>query len=89
MAWLCWSACWSGRRPPRPQPWSPWPPRRRRAARASTEAELPALRGAAAALDALLSPEGGRCAALVAALVSKYLALSPEEVAEWEADPEG
>jgi hypothetical protein len=61
----------------------------RGAARASTEAELPALRGAADALDALLSPEGGRCAALVAALVSKYLALSPEEVAEWEADPEG
>ncbi len=47
---------------------------------------LPLLRAAAATLDEMLM--GERCAALVRALVAKYLALSPEELAEWEADPE-
>ncbi len=53
------------------------------------EAAGPDLKTAAACLDALLSEQDGRCAALVQALVSKYIALSPEELAEWEADPEG
>jgi hypothetical protein len=47
------------------------------------------LQEAAAALTGLLSEAEGRCSALVQALVAKYIALSPEELAEWEADPEG
>jgi hypothetical protein len=42
---------------------------------------------AASALDELLAPE--RCGQLVEALVAKYIALTPEELAEWGADPEG
>lgn len=38
------------------------------------------------ALDALLAPE--RCPQLVQAIVQKYIMLSPDEVAEWETDPE-
>ena len=52
-------------------------------------ASLPALRAAAACLDDILSEQDGRCAALVQAVVSKYIVLAPEELEEWENDPEG
>jgi hypothetical protein len=54
--------------------------------RVAAAESLPLLRAAAATLDEMLV--GERCAALVRALVAKYLTLSPEELAEWEADPE-
>lgn len=41
-----------------------------------------------AALSQLVSSSSGQCAALVEALVGKYIALSGEEVREWQADPE-
>lgn len=41
-----------------------------------------ALGEAAAAVDEMLSAE--RCAALVEAVVTKYVALSPEELQEWQ-----
>ena len=53
------------------------------------EASAPDLKAAADCLDGILSEAEGRCAALVRALVEKYIALSPEELVEWEADPEG
>jgi len=51
-------------------------------------ASLPVLRSAAACLDEMLSEQDGRCAALVNAVVSKYIVLSPDELEEWESDPE-
>lgn len=39
------------------------------------------------ALSALLSPP--RSVALVESLVTKYVALTPEELQEWQEDPEG
>ena len=59
------------------------------AARARMSTALPALRAAAACLDDMLSAQDGRCAALVQAVVSKYIILAPEELEEWETDPEG
>lgn len=51
---------------------------------------LPALQDASAALDAMVkSTENGPCRALVEAIISKYIALSSDELAEWQADPEG
>ncbi|KAK9865409.1 hypothetical protein WJX84_004910 [Apatococcus fuscideae] len=45
---------------------------------------------AAAALDNMLSSEpGGRCPQLLGAIITKYVALSPEELEEWRIDPEG
>ncbi|MEW5315516.1 MAG: hypothetical protein WDW38_006938 [Sanguina aurantia] len=41
-----------------------------------------------AALSQLVSSASGQCASLVEALVGKYIALSSEEVQEWQADPE-
>ncbi|BDA43024.1 Importin-11 [Coccomyxa sp. Obi] len=46
-----------------------------------------ALGKAVAAVDEMLSAE--RCAALVEAVVTKYVALSPEELQEWQDNPEG
>ncbi|KAL4857828.1 Importin-11 [Chlorella vulgaris] len=46
----------------------------------------PQLLAASDALDALLAP--AQCPQLVEAIVQKYIMLSPDEVAEWEADPE-
>lgn len=50
---------------------------------------LPALRAASEALNLILSQEDGRCHSLVQAVVSKYIIISPEELSEWENDPEG
>ncbi len=58
------------------------------AARARMNVALPALRTAARCLDDLLTNEDGRCAALIYAIVTKYLILTPEELAEWTGDPE-
>jgi hypothetical protein len=59
------------------------------AARQRRNAALPALRAASSALDDLFTARDGKCAALVEAIVAKYIILSPDELAEWEADPEG
>ncbi|KAL6783825.1 hypothetical protein ACKKBG_A03665 [Auxenochlorella protothecoides x Auxenochlorella symbiontica] len=48
---------------------------------------LPSLTAAQEALDGLLAP--GQCSALVQAVVTKYIALSSEELEEWQADAEG
>ncbi|GAX82609.1 hypothetical protein CEUSTIGMA_g10035.t1 [Chlamydomonas eustigma] len=40
------------------------------------------------ALARMLSLSGGLCAPLVEAIISKYVALSPEELEEWRDDPE-
>ena len=58
-------------------------------ARARMGAALPSLRAASACLDDILTEREGRCAALVQAIISKYIVLSPEELEEWETDPEG
>lgn len=44
---------------------------------------------ASRALDDMLALEGGACQRLVEAIIVKYIALSPFELAEWENDPEG
>ena len=36
----------------------------------------------------MLSLRGGQCAPLVEAIISKYVALAPEELEEWREDPE-
>jgi hypothetical protein len=59
------------------------------AARARMNEALPALRAAARCLDDMVTQQDGRCAALVQSIVSKYIVLAPEELAEWGADPEG
>lgn len=51
-------------------------------------ASTPELQAAGQCLDSMLSEEDGKCAALVQAVVSKYIVLAPEELEEWEADPE-
>lgn len=56
---------------------------------AKLQAALPNLNAASACLDSLFAEQDGHCAALVHAVVSKYLVLSGEDLAEWEADPEG
>jgi len=50
---------------------------------------LLALRAAAKCLDDMVTQQDGRCDALVQSIISKYIVLSPEELAEWGADPEG
>jgi hypothetical protein len=40
------------------------------------------------ALARMLSLSGGLCVPLVEAIISKYVALSPEELEEWKEDPE-
>lgn len=45
------------------------------------------LEEASTALTQWLSPE--HCYHLIAAVISKYIALTPEELQEWQADPEG
>ncbi|DBA91518.1 TPA: hypothetical protein ACH3X1_003140 [Trebouxia sp. C0004] len=45
------------------------------------------LEEASTALMQWLSPE--HCGHLIAAVISKYIALTPEELQEWQADPEG
>lgn len=59
------------------------------AARARMVAALPSLRAASSCLDDILTDREGRCGALVQAIISKYIVLSPEELEEWETDPEG
>ena len=49
----------------------------------------PALLNAICCLEDLLSIENGNCGALVEAVASKYILLTPEERLEWEGDPEG
>ena len=49
----------------------------------------PAVRDAIDCLEDLFSPEHGRCDALVEAVASKYILVTPDERLEWEADPEG
>ncbi|KAL4518028.1 hypothetical protein Ndes2526A_g01512 [Nannochloris sp. 'desiccata'] len=58
------------------------------AARARMNEALPALRAAARCLDGMVTQQDGRCDALVQSIVSKYIVLAPEELAEWGADPE-
>ncbi len=43
--------------------------------------------GAYNALETMLT--GAQCNALVEALLSKYVALTPDELVEWQEDPEG
>lgn len=45
---------------------------------------------AAAALENMLSSQpGGQAPKLMEAIITKYVALSPEELEEWRVDPEG
>ena len=45
---------------------------------------------ASAALDKMLSSKpGGQAPLLLEAIITKYVALSPEELEEWRVDPEG
>lgn len=46
------------------------------------------LQHAADCLDSMLSDAENRCPNLVQAIISKYIVLAPEELAEWELDPE-
>jgi len=41
-----------------------------------------------AALSRMLSNEGGQCSLLVEAVIAKYVALTPDELEEWQVDPE-
>ena len=59
---------------------------------ASGDADDPALsaiRNAIVSLEDLLSIDNGKCDALVEAVASRYILMTPEERLEWEADPEG
>jgi len=51
--------------------------------------DLSAIRNAIVSLDDLLSIDNGKCDALVEAVASRYILMTPEERLEWEADPEG
>ncbi len=51
--------------------------------------DLSAIRNAIVSLEDLLSIENGKCDALVEAVASRYILMTPEERLEWEADPEG
>ena len=50
---------------------------------------FPTLHAAAESLDLIISEKDGRCSALVEAIVAKYIVLSPDELLEWDTDPEG
>lgn len=54
----------------------------------STAEMNPALSSASSYLNDMLSLEKGKCQALVEAIISKYIVLSPEEREEWTNDPE-
>lgn len=51
--------------------------------------EDPSVQSAITCLEDVLSFENGKCSALVEALASKYIIITPEERLEWEHDPEG
>lgn len=60
------------------------------AARERVSSALPELIAASQALDNLVSEtEKQRCRGFVEAIVSKYVVLAPDELAEWSSDPEG
>jgi hypothetical protein len=59
-------------------------------ARERMASALPDLIAASQALDSLVSEtETERCRGFVEAIVSKYVVLAPDELAEWGSDPEG
>ena len=55
----------------------------------SGDVDDPAIRHAIACLEDLLSLDNGKCDALVEAVASRYILMTPEERLEWETDPEG